>query len=185
MLEILNKILDLLLSVIPSSKTTLKQTKNGPKNDVNKDIDSESQTEEKNGVAITLEAYFNDPQSGEDRRQKYREEYTTEIRDNATKLLEKVNALLLDLGIMSCLVSSGWRPSAVNKAAGGAKRSLHMRGMAIDLRDGDGGLDRKIEEKPELLQKHGLWLESPDHTPGWCHLDMGTRWERPVRIFKP
>lgn len=136
-------------------------------------------------MAIELDAYFQDPKSGDDRRQKYPQDYNNNILENAKTLLKKVNALLADLGIISCTVSSGWRPATVNSAVGGAKKSLHMEGKAIDLRDGTGDLDKAIEAKPELLAKHGLWLEDPSATKGWCHLDIGTRSDRPIRIFKP
>lgn len=145
-------------------------------------------------VAISLDAYFTDSKTGKDRRLLYKDEYTLEIKQNAEKLLEKVNALLLDLGIMSCRVSSGWRPAALNASVGGAKRSLHTRGLAIDLVDSDGTLDKLILEKektllqegrPSLLKKYDLWLEDPAATSTWVHLDLGTRSERPLRVFKP
>jgi hypothetical protein len=113
-------------------------------------------------------------------------ECTEEVIANATVLLEKVNALLTELNITNVKVSSGFRPSDVNGAIpNAAKKSLHMTGKAIDLDDKDGAIDKAISEKPELLKKHGLWLESPDNTPNWCHLDNGTRTDRPIRIFKP
>lgn len=136
-------------------------------------------------VAISIEAYFADPKTGEDRRIKYPKEYTTECLANATELLKRVNALLMDHGILSCVVSSGWRPSAVNGAVGGAKKSGHLIGKAIDLKDGAGELDRTLASKPELLRKHGLFLESPDKTTGWTHLDFIDRPDRPNRIFIP
>lgn len=135
-------------------------------------------------MAITLEAYFADPKTGEDRRINYVEDYTDEILENAKVLIEKVNSLLSDLGIIAVVVSSGWRPNAINSAVGGAKRSLHLQGRAIDLKDSTGELDRVIEERPDLLKKYNLWLEDPDATKGWCHLDTGVRKDRPSRVFK-
>jgi len=100
-------------------------------------------------------------------------ELTKSVKTNATTLLEKVNALLLDLGVSGPFsVSSGFRPSAVNGATpNAAKGSLHQSGQAIDM--------------------HGLWLEHPNNTIGkntnWCHLDMDStiRKDRPVRVFIP
>ena len=147
-----------------------------------------------NKVAITLEAFFTELKSGEDRRIKYKDEYTLELESSAIALLEKVNAFMLDLGIMSCRVSSGWRPPSVNSTVGGAKRSLHVRCMAIDIVDSTGELKRLIREKEEwliangrepLLKKYGLWMEDESATPTWAHLDCGERRERPLRIFKP
>jgi hypothetical protein len=145
----------------------------------------ENMSESANKVMpISIEAYFSDPKNGDDRRLKYPNDYTNEILENAKALLEKVNSLLIDLGVVTVVVSSGWRPATVNAAVGGAKRSLHMQGRAVDLRDSTGELDKLIESKPELLKKHGLWLEDPSATKGWCHLDCGNRTDRPSRVFK-
>lgn len=104
---------------------------------------------------------------------------------NAEKLLTVVNAFLKELGITSCKVSSGYRPEAVNaKVPGAAKKSLHTQCLAIDIQD-DGSLDKLIQENHELLKKYSLWLEHPDSTPNWTHLDLGTRSDRSIRIFRP
>lgn len=111
---------------------------------------------------------------------------TQEVRINLERLLPLVNALLLDLGVTQAKVSSGFRPAAVNaKIPGAAKKSLHMRGLAVDLTDPEGTLAKLLLAKPNLLDKYGLWLENPTHTPGWMHLDLGTRAARPLRIFNP
>lgn len=111
-------------------------------------------------------------------------ELTTEVIKNIDTLIIKVNAFLQDLGITNIKVSSGFRPSEVNAGTkGAAKKSYHMIGMAVDLEDPHGDLDKLIKSKPELLDKYELWLENPDSTPTWTHLDIGTRSKRPVRIF--
>lgn len=125
-------------------------------------------------------------------------ELTEELKENGASLLEKVNALLNDLGIEDVKVSSGFRPSGVNASiANAAKASLHQRCRAIDiLDDKEQSLAKAIQKDAEenkensLLKKHGLWLEHPDSTKGkftnWCHLDdSNTRKDRPVRVFKP
>lgn len=147
-----------------------------------------------NPVAISLEAYFTEANTGEDRRQKYKSEFDLNIENNAKELLEKINAFLAELGVITCRVSSGWRPPSVNsKVPGAAKKSLHMEGKAIDIVDSTGELDKKIVEKeewliqhgqPSLLRKYGLWLEHPDSTGTWCHLDCGNRVDRPLRVFR-
>ena len=115
------------------------------------------------------------------------EDLTDEVKSNACKLIVQVNAFLSELSWEgSVKVSSGFRPTAVNSTIKhAAKRSLHITGLAIDIADPDGTLDETIKAKPELLEKFGLWLESPDHTPGWTHLDLGTRSARAIRIFLP
>lgn len=114
--------------------------------------------------------------------------------DNAKTLLERVDALFKDLGLdlNKYKVSSGFRPSDVNKAlANAAKKSLHQLCKAIDIEDDKSQtLAKLIQSKPELLKKHGLWLESPSHTIGkntnWVHLDISTdRTDRPSRTFIP
>ena len=73
------------------------------------------------------------------------EELTDAIKDNAQLLLDSVNDLLVALGIdlSKVRVSSGFRPSSVNsKIPNTAKKSLHMTGLAIDLEDLDGDIDR-------------------------------------------
>lgn len=113
------------------------------------------------------------------------DELTQQVKDNAVQLLNKVNQLLQELGIDKAKVSSGFRPSAVNAVTkGAAKKSLHMTGKAVDLEDPKHDIVHKILAKPDLLAKYELWLEDPASTPGWCHLDNGTRSDRPLRVFK-
>lgn len=126
-----------------------------------------------------------------ERNKLYPQEWTSEIEENALKLLEKVNSLLNDLGIQEAKVSSGWRPAAINsKITHAAKRSYHMLGMAVDIIDNKGQtLGKLVASRPDLLKKYELWLEDLNSTIGhntnWCHLDYGTRSDRPSRIFKP
>jgi hypothetical protein len=83
-------------------------------------------------------------------------------------------------------ISSGFRPSNVNaQIKNAAKKSLHMTGLAVDIED-NGELAKTIMSKPELLAKYKLWLEYPDFTNGWCHLDLSvSRADRAVRVFNP
>jgi Peptidase M15 len=115
---------------------------------------------------------------------------TAAVRANIERLVDAVNGLLDDLGWTGKIdCTSGFRPAAANASAGGAKQSAHMLGLAVDLLDNDEQvLALEIMRNPELLKKHGLWLEHPDHTRGdrtnWAHLDMKERRDRPVRVFK-
>lgn len=113
-------------------------------------------------------------------------ELTEEIKKNIEVLLAKVNALLVELGISSVKVSSGFRPSDVNAGIpNAAKRSAHMTGNAVDMEDLDGSLDEKISLKPALLRKYGLFQEHPSKTGSWAHLDCVARSDRPSRQFMP
>jgi hypothetical protein len=104
---------------------------------------------------------------------------TPEVIKNAEQLLSKVNNVLNTLGIKNVIVSSGFRPSDVNKGIkGAAVKSNHLIGKAIDLSDPKGELDRALEINQELLEAYGLWQEHPSKTINWAHLDMG---DRPIK----
>lgn len=117
---------------------------------------------------------------------------TPEMEAGANDLLERVEALFYDLGIElhDSDVSSGYRPDKYNKAAGGSPNSCHLKCVAIDLEETyKRELSSKVTE--DLLVKHGLYMEHPDHTMKtkadgsrvwWLHLQ--TRATR-RRIFLP
>lgn len=102
-------------------------------------------------------------------------ECTGEVITNAGVLLNRVNGLLIRLG-RTAKVSSGFRTQAANSAAGGAKKSGHMLGKAVDLEDNDGTLDELITDG--LLTEFDLYREDPAKTKGWCHLDITPRKNR-------
>jgi len=114
---------------------------------------------------ITLEMYL----MGRDKQ--YASDYSVEIENNAKELLEKVNALLKDLGIDKVQVNSGWRPPAVNAGvAAAAKKSNHMIGKAVDLGDADCSLWNILMKNMDLLKKYGLYLEDKRWTKTWVHI---------------
>ncbi len=104
---------------------------------------------------------------------------TLEIHENAVELLGKVNALLEDCiaqgwvprvnpatgTLISGQLNGGWRPP---ECTIGAPSSSHKQGRGVDIADADDSLDAIIDD--EMLAKHGLYRESPDATPHWCHL---------------
>lgn len=100
---------------------------------------------------------------------------------NMADLLARVNYLFAILKI-NARVSSGYRPSAINKTIGGAKMSTHTVCAGIDVFDHDGSIGKTLRTNVKLLEEVGLWLESPDYTKGWVHLD--TR-KRKNRVFIP
>jgi uncharacterized protein YcbK (DUF882 family) len=130
---------------------------------------------------LTLEAYLMG------REKLYPSEFTLDVKMNALDLIKRVNNLLNALQIDCPVVTSGWRPLAVNVKAGGAKRSLHMSGKAVDLLDlgQPGEVEKRILAEPHLLLDFGLWMEAPDSTLNWIHLDSGLRDARLIRVFKP
>lgn len=113
---------------------------------------------------ITLDDYY----MGRDKQ--YREELTGELCGNAAVVVDRVNRLLARAGL-SRPVSSGWRPRAVNATVPGASPlSKHLTCQAIDIDDEDDALDVWCMANLDVLEELGLWLEHPDATPGWCHL---------------
>lgn len=107
-----------------------------------------------------------------------------EMLSNANSLLNRVEGLCYDLGIVLKEedLSSGYRPGKYNKAAGGSARSTHLTCQALDLKDPLKKITNKILEAPHLLEKWGIYMEDPSYTKTWVHLQT-----RPTknRIFKP
>lgn len=110
-----------------------------------------------------------------------------EVRMNARILASKVNMALTELGYTgTATVSSGFRPPEANAAVGGAKKSLHMRGLAVDFVGQEIGLlVRSRADGPEILRKQSIFQEALESTPRWSHWDLGTRADRPSREFRP
>jgi hypothetical protein len=100
---------------------------------------------------------------------------------NMADLLSRINHLIAALKI-STRVTSGYRPSAINKKIGGAKMSTHTVCAGIDLLDTQGDIGKMLKANVKILEEYGLYLENPDYTKGWVHLDTKTRKNR---IFIP
>ena len=99
----------------------------------------------------------------------HREPYTEQMIGNATILLSRVNALMALCGFKTT-VNSGWRPPAYNATIPNASpTSKHMTMQAIDLAD-TGQIAAYLNENRQILKDHGLWMEHPASTRGWCHL---------------
>ena len=112
---------------------------------------------------ITVDEYLGQHLAG------HEQELTDEIRANAEIICGRANQLIAAFGEDRGL-RSGWRPAAVNHAAGGAMRSKHMLGQAIDVEDDDGLLDAFCKQNVGLLEQLGLWLEAPEYTELWTHI---------------
>lgn len=114
----------------------------------------------------------------------YPKDYTKEISDNVDKLLIALNKFRAIYG-KPMTVTSGWRPPSVNASiANAAKRSNHMLGLACDFADADGSLDKYCMENLNVLKDLGLYLEHPDATKGWCHLQVVSP-KSGNRVFRP
>lgn len=108
---------------------------------------------------------------------------TPDIEHNAAIMVELANKLVIlarSAGVdfeanprTGSVVSSGWRPAALNATvAGAAVKSKHITGQAIDLYDPDGDLDDWLmtPDGQTTMAKLGLWHEHPSATKGWAHL---------------
>jgi uncharacterized protein YcbK (DUF882 family) len=104
-----------------------------------------------------------------------------EQKANLDRLVVAVNVIRQAYG-KPMKVSSGYRPAVYNLKAGGAKRSAHLTCEAVDFVDVDGELAKWCIKNIQLLEKAGLYLENPEFTPTWVHLQT-----RPTknRIFIP
>lgn len=126
---------------------------------------------------ISLEQYWMG------REREHGAELTPDITGNAVVLLERVNQVLSRASeervqpavdkSTGTAVASGWRPKSVNDATANAgKTSKHVIGCAVDLRDAvpDRPLARWCLRNRKLLEEVGLWMEDPQWTPTWVHL---------------
>lgn len=111
----------------------------------------------------------------------YPDEVTDEIDANAGITVERVNQLLTAMdqdGVeisdnpkTGNLVSSGWRPAAINRATpNSAPRSKHMSAQACDVYDPEGEIDDWCMAHQNILASFELWMEHPSATKGWAHL---------------
>lgn len=99
--------------------------------------------------------------------------YTQEIKDNAGKLLDKVNAFLHELGISSAIANSGWRSPTINAGIpNAATGSKHLKALAIDLKDKDGELRKIILDNLQIAKNYGLYFEDMRWTPTWLHIQI-------------
>lgn len=118
------------------------------------------------------------------RQHSFAEELNDRLLANARDTVARANALLEHAGI-DAAVTSGWRPNAINATiANASATSKHLSCQAIDLGDEDGALDAWCLANLKQLEALGLWLEHPDATPGWCHLQTVPP-RSGNRVFRP
>ncbi len=126
---------------------------------------------------VTLEDYW----MGRDLA--FRDELTPAIARNAAVTVARVNALIAAMAAdglrVPCRpqsgspVASGWRPAAVNaRVPAAVPDSPHISGAACDLYDPDNALDAWCMTHGDVLSALQLWLEHPDCTDGWCHVQI-------------
>ena len=100
-----------------------------------------------------------------------KEEVPEDVLKNLETLVKKLN----DLGkyySKPVTVKRGYRAPDLNEKVGGVKNSPHMTGHAVDLVDKDGEIDRFMMNNSDKLKKLGLYVEDPQETIGWCHIQF-------------
>jgi uncharacterized protein YcbK (DUF882 family) len=103
------------------------------------------------------------------------------LASNLDRLLEALNKFREVYG-KEMIVTSGYRSPEHNAAVGGRPGSAHLTCEACDFADPERTLAHFCLANRQLLEACGLWMESPDHTPNWVHLQT-----RPAhnRVFIP
>lgn len=101
---------------------------------------------------------------------------------NLEDLCRKVNALGYQPPMVatSCLRSLADQ-KRINPSAMG---SSHLYGCAVDISDPKGELKKWLETRTATLVNCGLWMEHPDSTKGWCHLQTYAP-KSLNRVFRP
>lgn len=96
-----------------------------------------------------------------------------DTRANAVRLLSVVNLFLAEFKDMTPdwieRMSSGYRNPEHNAKVGGAAKSNHMTGNAIDIADYDRRLARYVLKYTDRLVKAGLYCEDFRATKNWVH----------------
>lgn len=96
---------------------------------------------------------------------------TPELEANLTVLLERLNKLRQVWG-KPMIVTSGYRPAEINALAGGALKSRHITCQAADISDPEHELINWLLAEPNRLKDFGFWMEHPEATKNWVHLQV-------------
>lgn len=108
---------------------------------------------------------------------------TADMLANAQKLARALTSISLTIH-KDLKLTSGYRPPAENKKAGGAPGSWHLKCAAADVSDPTLFLAKWVRGEEKFLGHLGLWMEDPDYTPGWVHFQIFPPASM-SRFFKP
>jgi zinc D-Ala-D-Ala carboxypeptidase len=102
-------------------------------------------------------------------------------KENARRMMWKLEALRLKLGNRAITVNSGFRSISHNRAVGGASDSMHLYGNAADL-DVPGVANKTVYQKAETCGFSGLETFNTDHQHVDSRADLGRAfwWENGV-----
>jgi len=96
-------------------------------------------------------------------------------KENARRLMYKLEALRKKLGNVPITVNSGFRSISHNAAVGGASDSMHLYGTAADL-DVPGVTNQTVYRKAETCGFSGLETYTEDHQHVDSRADLGRAW---------
>jgi peptidoglycan hydrolase-like protein with peptidoglycan-binding domain len=97
-----------------------------------------------------------------------------QAKENARRLMYKLEALRKKLGNIPLTINSGFRSIAHNADVGGASDSMHLYGNAADL--GASVSNKTIYQKAETCGFSGLETYTEDHQHVDSRADMGRAW---------
>lgn len=88
------------------------------------------------------------------------------------RVMELQDALEKDLQITSGLRSDEQQMELIQQGKSNAVHSKHCAGAAADILDEDGSIGKWAMENLESIARMGLWIEHPDYTKGWLHVQI-------------
>lgn len=94
------------------------------------------------------------------------------IRKNVRTAFHKLNKSWIDRGNHPLVIVSGYRPAWYNRSVGGARKSYHIKGQALDLHVNDLDI-RQRKKLIKLAQKHGFTGYGVGSTR--LHIDFGRK----------
>lgn len=112
------------------------------------------------------------------------EDLPSELIGNANTIVPCANMLLEKFGSFRAC-NSGYRSFEDQmKINPKVTKSKHLTCEAVDLEDKDGKLKTFCLANLKLLKDLGLWMEHPDATPTWCHVQCSPP-KSGDRVFRP
>ena len=102
---------------------------------------------------------------------------TSDVRENLTRLIDRVLDPVREAWGGPVTVTSGFRAQLLNKAVGGVATSQHLRGEAADITVGSPALNKRLFDLVVSLQKEGkiafdqlIWEKGSSAGPQWLHV---------------
>ena len=102
---------------------------------------------------------------------------TSDVRENLTRLIDRVLDPIREAWGGPVTVTSGFRAQLLNKAVGGVATSQHLSGEAADITVGSQADNRRLFELVVSLQKEGkiafdqlIWEKGSATGPQWLHV---------------